>query len=411
MPSSALLRVYEEIERPLIPIIYKMQRAGVQVDRLRLQELGVEWGAEEEQLSAGLDFNPRSTKQLASRVYGSKLVPVLRRTDGGQPATDEETLEMVRPYAPPDIAAVLDIVLAIRGLRKARTTYVEPLLEYSAGDGRVHAKFWQVGTETGRMSSSAPNLQNIPFKGPMGSALRECFVAAPGCLLVVGDYSQIELRVLAAVSGEQMLIDAFARGEDVHLRVTQELGLLPDDLTGVPADVVAARRYEGKTLNFATVYGQGEVALARALRTTRERAKQLLQQYWRRLPDVRRWVEDTRRVVARTGYVETAFGRRRWIELPAEKWRREAALREAVNMPIQGTAADIVKMLMVAADRPDRGLLMQVHDELVYEVAEEVAEEWARKLNSLAAAVTDIGVPLVMEAHVGSNWKAAKEGV
>lgn len=372
-----------------------MERRGIRVDRDRLRKTNEGWQRELLSLRDGplAGINPASNPQVGKELRRRGFT-WSKRTKGGQEAVDMKVLEGLQRVAGGQ-DDFLTGLLEYRQLSKLVGTYGWPLLEAS-GDGRVHGQLHQMGTETGRFSSSKPNLQNIPARTERGKEVRRCFVASEGMTLVKADYSQIELRVLAAMSRDSVLMEAFRNGEDIHQKV---------------ADMMGVDRRTGKQLNFGVVYGMEAPRLAGELGMSTEEATELLAAYWRQLPGVRKWKDSIRYQVLTRGYVETWFGRRKRVHVPegAPRWRVEKLLREAGNMPPQGTAAELTKLLLPVAWREarDRGgyVLLQVHDELLSEVPTEEAVQYGKVVKRAAEEQDLGGVPVVIEVHVGENWE------
>ncbi len=415
--TGHLQRVFDEIEKPLIPIIARMNETGIAIDTARLQTLSREYGTELSVIAAriyrqaGHEFNINSPKQLAVVLYDElKLQPEKqKRTATGARTTREEELAKFA-----GAHSVVADVLAYRELQKLLSSYVNKMPALVGGDGRLRAKFMQAGTTTGRMSSQDPNLQNIPIKTEYGRRIRDAFVAQPGSVLAALDYSQIELRIAAALSGDEKLIASFVRGADIHAVVAAEV-------FGVSQDKVDHEmRRRAKVVNFGILYGMGVNALRATLgpNVSRADAAEFLERYFERFPKLRDYVERTKRDAAKHGYTETLFGRRRYFSgfkssLPN---LRAQAERMAINAPIQGTQADVIKLAMVRADAliEERGwrervhLVLQVHDELVYELDSTIAHEAARAIRDVMehAVPNDklSGVPIIAEVEVGERW-------
>ena len=374
----ALKFVYENIEQPLVPVLFRMERAGVLVDRALLRAQSAELASRMLELQsqahqeAGGVFNVDSPKQLQEILFGKLGIPVMRKTPTGQPSTAEDVLEeLAETYRLPKL------ILEYRGMAKLKSTYTDNLpLQINADTGRIHTSYHQAVAATGRLSSQDPNLQNIPIRTHEGRRIRQAFIAPPGHSLVAADYSQIELRIMAHLSGDATLLRAFAEDRDVHQATAAEVFSTPLD------QVSADQRRSAKAINFGLMYGMSAFGLARQLGIGRGDAQKYMDLYFERYPGVRRYMEETRRQARETGYVETVFGRR--LYLP-EIQSRNAALRQyaersAINAPMQGTAADIIKRAMIEVDswlqssRIPARLIMQVHDELVLEVADEAIE-------------------------------------
>ena len=420
--TGRLKDVFETIERPLIPVVERMNATGVALDRAYLKELSREYAQRLGEIAghiyrhAGHEFNLNSPKQLGAVLFDElKIVPLRqKRTPTGARTTREgELLKLV------SLHPIISDILAYRELQKLLSTYAEKMPVLVGGDGRLHAEFIQAGTTTGRMSSQNPNLQNIPIKSEYGKRIRRAFIAAEGKVLAALDYSQIELRIAAGLSGDEKLVAIFKRGGDVHAAVASEVFAVPPELV----DYEMRRR--AKVINFGILYGMGVNALRSALgeSVTREEAARFLSEYFRDFSGLARYVEKTKRDAARLGYTETLFGRRRYFPaitsaLPNLK---AAAERMAINAPIQGTQSDVIKLAMVEADamiekkewREKAQLLLQVHDELVYEIDEKDTEEIARAIKHVMESVVPrerlSDVPIVAEISIGKNWSDVRK--
>jgi DNA polymerase-1 len=408
--EPGLLDVYRRIEMATSEVLGRIERVGVRVDsdllRAQSHELAERMSALETETYelAGQPFNMGSPKQIGEILFGKLGMPVKRKTASGAPSTDEEVLQELAADFP--IAARL---LEHRSLSKLKGTYTDKLpLMVNPRTGRVHTTYAQAVAETGRLSSNDPNLQNIPIRTPEGRRVREAFVAPPGHKILSADYSQIELRIMADISGDAGLLRAFSEGIDVHRATASEV-------FGAPLDEVSSeqRRY-AKVINFGLIYGMSAFGLASNLGIERGAAVAYIERYFARYPDVKRYMDETRAKAAREGYVETLFGRRIHLpEIMKPGPRKSAAERQAINAPMQGTAADLIKLAMIAVqqalDREGRAtrMIMQVHDELVFEVPE--AElEWARReVPRVMSEVATLRVPLLAEVGVGSNWDEA----
>ncbi len=409
--EPGLRRVYEEIEMPLVPVLMRMERHGVLIDRDELRRLSEElarrMAAIEEQVYciAGETFNLASPKQIQAILFDKLGLPVLKKTPKGQPSTAEDVLQRLA-----ESFELPRLILEHRSLSKLKSTYADRLpQQIHPRTGRVHTSYHQAVTATGRLSSSDPNLQNIPIRTPEGRRIRRAFVAPPGCKLVAADYSQIELRIMAHLSGDANLLEAFAAGEDIHRATAAEVfGVAPEQVT-------PEQRRRAKAINFGLIYGMSAFGLAKQLGIEREEAQGYIDRYFERYPGVRDYMERTRRQAYERGYVETLFGRR--LHLPELRsrnaQRRQYAERTAINAPMQGSAADIIKRAMIAVDAWIREsgapvkMIMQVHDELVFEVAEDfVAEAIAAVRERMVAAVV-LDVPLVVDVGVGDDWDEA----
>jgi DNA polymerase I len=409
--TGRLREVYKDIEMPVSAILQRVERHGVLIDAPLLarqsQQLAERMVALEQQAYeiAGQPFNLGSPKQIGEILFGKLGLPVKKKTASGAPSTDEEVLqELAADYPLP--ARILDH----RGLSKLKGTYTDKLpLMVNPATGRVHTTYAQAVAVTGRLSSNDPNLQNIPIRTPEGRRVREAFIAPPGHRIVSADYSQIELRIMAHISGDPGLTKAFAEGLDVHRATASEVFGIP------PADVTSEQRRYAKTINFGLIYGMGAFGLATALGIEQKAARDYIERYFARFAGVKRYMDETKASAADKGYVETLFGRR--IELPEIRGgsgpRRSASERQAINAPMQGTAADLIKLAMISVqgvlDTQGKAtrMIMQVHDELVFEVP--AAElDWAQaEVPKLMAGVASLAVPLLAEVGVGGNWDEA----
>ncbi|NMP22840.1 DNA polymerase I [Sulfobacillus harzensis] len=400
--------VYRQLEMPLARVLARMEAVGVQVDRDRLASLGEELKesivATEQEIYhlAGLEFNINSQRQLGEVLFDKLGLPAVKRTKTGF-STDAETLETLSPLHP-----VVDKVLTYRQLVKIESTYVEGLLPLIQSDGRIHTTFHQTVTATGRLSSSDPNLQNIPVRLPLGRRVRSVFVASPGRTLLAADYSQIELRMLAHLAGDENLIQAFQDGEDIHRRTASEIFNIPLD------EVDSTWRSRAKAVNFGIIYGISDFGLSRDTGVSRSEAKDYIDRYYRRYPRLKEYFEGVIEGARRDGFVTTIMGRRRLLpEIRSKnRARRQYAERMAMNTAIQGSAADLIKKAMLAIDAhlTDEGLksdmILQVHDELIWDAERDELEQ----LRSLAvrdmAGAMSLKVPLVVEVKSGDNWDA-----
>lgn len=411
--AEGLLEVYEKLELPLVPVLEDMERVGVKLDVAFLQELSRKVAgllAEREReifQEAGGSFNINSPKQLADVLYSWKGMPVLRRTSKTRaPSTDADVLQELALQG----FRLPALILEYRELAKLKSTYLDALPRQLGPDGRIHTRFNQAVTATGRLSSSDPNLQNIPIRSELGREVRRAFVAEAGKLLVVADYSQIELRVLAHLSGDPTLIAAFERGEDIHAATAALVfGVAPEHVT-------PDMRRAAKTINFGLIYGMGAYALSRELSVSQKEAQAFIDAYFARLPRVREYLEGVKEEARRTGKVRTLFGRVRHIAgLDSENANvRGNAERMAINAPVQGTAADLMKLAMIrtfeklkAQGFPAR-LLLQVHDELVLEAEAEAASQVASLVKATMEGVASLAVPLKADVGVGPSWAEAK---
>jgi DNA polymerase-1 len=413
--GEPLLRtLYERFERPLVPVLLRMERHGVLIDREMLRRQGVELAKRAEELKAeaqaeaGTEFNVDSPKQLQQILYEKMQLPVLRKTPTGQPSTAEDVLEeLAGSYKLPQL------ILEYRGIAKLRSTYADKLpTQINPDTGRVHTSYHQAVAQTGRLSSTDPNLQNIPIRTPEGRRIRQAFIAPPGHLLVAADYSQVELRIMAHLSGDASLIAAFEADRDIHQATAAEVFGLP------LADVTAEQRRSAKAINFGLIYGMSAFGLARQLGIGRGEAQQYVDLYFERYPGVKAYMDRTRERAREDGFVETVFGRRLYLADIRSRNRalQQYAERSAINAPMQGTAADLIKLAMIEVDRwcagegrGDARLIMQVHDELVLEVREgaiaRVTEAVRERM--VAAGRGALQVPLKVDIGRGANWDEA----
>jgi DNA polymerase-1 len=412
--QPSLERIYREIEAPLVPVLLEMEETGILLDRPYLAEMSKRLAADLETIDgeitdvAGERFNINSPQQLGVILFEKLGYPVIKKTRKTKhPGTGADVLEELaqRGYPLPEL------ILRYRELSKLKSTYVDALPELVAADGRLHTRFNQAVAATGRLSSTSPNLQNIPVRTELGQSIRKAFVAAPGHLLLVADYSQVELRILAHIAGEEALIEAFRSGEDIH-RTTAAAVL------GVAPELVnAEQRRAAKTINFGIIYGMSAFGLANTLHVSRKEAESFITAYFERYPGVKRYMDETLAAAEETGGVETLYGRVRWLpDIQSKNWNlRENARRMAINARIQGTAADLMKEAMIAVDRrlrrdhPDGRLLLTVHDELVLEVPEAGAEAAGEMVQAEMAGVADLAVPLVVDVGTGRSWYDAKD--
>ncbi len=407
-----LARLLREIDLPLVPVLVDTEWRGIAVDVGQLRALSQEFGQELARLEeaiyqeAGTDFNINSTPQLRHVLYEKLQLPVLKKTKTG-PSTDADVLEQLGALG----FTVPARLLEYRELSKLKSTYADALPQrVHAATGRIHTSFDQTGAATGRLSSSEPNLQNIPVRTPRGELIRRCFVPGPGCRLIVADYSQIELRLLAHMSQDPVFIEAFKRGGDIH-RETAAV------IFGVSVDTVTPEmRARAKTINFATIYGQGAFALSKQLGIPQEEAREFIRLYFERFAGVRRFLDAMIEQARQRGYVETLFGRRRYLSELGHKnaVMRGAAERAAMNSPLQGSAADLIKIAMInlhrtlAAEGSRGAMLLQVHDELVLEAPDADVEEVVRTVRRAMEGAAVLTVPLVVDVGVGANWLDAK---
>ncbi|MGR5186810.1 DNA polymerase I [Photobacterium damselae] len=410
--DEKLLHVFSDIEMPLVPVLSRMERTGVLIDSMKLSAQSQEIAQRLDELEkrafeiADQEFNLSSPKQLQAILFEKMDLPVLKKTPSGTPSTNEEVLqELALDYPLPKL------ILEYRGLAKLKSTYTDKLPKMvNPATGRVHTSYHQAVTATGRLSSSDPNLQNIPVRNDEGRRIRQAFIAPQGYKVLAIDYSQIELRIMAHLSGDKALLDAFCHGKDIHAATAAEI-------LGLPLEQVSSeQRRRAKAINFGLIYGMSAFGLAKQLDMGRGEAQEYMNTYFERYPGVLEYMETTRTVASEQGYVETLFGRR--LYLPDIKsrngLRRKAAERAAINAPMQGTAADIIKRAMVLVDewigQQESGrvrLLMQVHDELVFEVQESEIESVAQEIKALMESAAQLDVPLIADIGYGENWDQA----
>ena len=409
--DAGLKRVYSDIEVPTSRVLRKMERNGVLIDaeKLRLQsnEIAarlIELETEAYVLAEG-EFNLGSPKQIGQIFFEKLQLPVVKKTPSGAPSTDEEVLQKLAEDYP-----LPKILLEHRGLSKLKSTYTDKLPRMvNATTGRVHTNYAQAVAVTGRLASNDPNLQNIPVRTGEGRRIREAFIAPPGHKLVSADYSQIELRIMAHISGDESLLRAFSQGEDIHRATAAEI------FSVTPLEVSNDQRRVAKVINFGLIYGMSAFGLAANLGITRDAAKLYIDRYFTRYPGVARYMDETRLSAKAKGYVETAFGRRLWLpEINGGNGpRRQAAERAAINAPMQGTAADLIKLSMIAVQKwieeskVGTRMIMQVHDELILEVPDAELSEVRKRLPELMCGVAALKVPLVAEVGAGLNWEEA----
>jgi len=409
--DGKLAFVYRQIEMPVLEVLFTMERNGVLLDTALLdgqsRELGQKMLDLEQQAfqAAGQPFNLNSPKQIQEILFEQLKLPVIKKTPGGAPSTDEEVLQQLALDYP-----LPKILLDYRGLAKLKSTYTDKLPRMvDPRTGRVHTSFSQAVAVTGRLSSSDPNLQNIPVRTPEGRRIREAFIAAPGHVVISADYSQIELRIMAHLSQDPGLLKAFAEGHDVHRATAAEIfGVAPEEVSS------EQRRY-AKVINFGLIYGMSVFGLAGQLGVERSAAQTYMDRYFARYPGVADYMQRTREQARQQGYVETVFGRRLWLpEIKSSNGaRRQGAERAAINAPMQGTAADLVKLAMVAVqnwleeERLASRLVLQVHDELVLEVPQGEVDRVKARLPELMCGVARLAVPLEVEMGTGPNWEQA----
>ncbi len=409
---AGLKKVFEEIEMPLLPVLSRIERNGTYVDagmlREQSQSLAKSMMALQEQAYqvAGQEFNLGSPKQLGDILYQKLGIPVIKKTPKGAPSTAEAVLQELALQG----HELPQVIMDYRGVSKLKNTYTDKLPQLiNRHTGRVHTSYHQAVAATGRLSSSDPNLQNIPVRSEEGRKIRQAFLAPPGKKILACDYSQIELRIMAHLSGDKGLVQAFEHNLDIHRATAAEVW-------GKDLDAVSDNeRRNAKAINFGLIYGMSAFGLARQLGVPRGEAQNYIDRYFDRYPGVKRYMEQTRADAAEKGYVETLFGRRLYLpEINSRNGqRRQAAERTAINAPMQGTAADIIKRAMIEVDAwlHDSGfdalMIMQVHDELVFEVAEGAAEDLAGEVKRRMEAAVELSVPLIVDTGIGANWEEA----
>ena len=410
LKEQGMLRLFEEVELPLCPVLADMESRGFPVDREALSRFGSSLGVEIDRLQkeicalAGEDFNINSTKKLGEILFEKLGLPPYGKTKTGY-STNIEVLEKLLGKHP-----IVGKLMDYRKLTKLKSTYADALLRYIGADGRIHTTLNMTVTATGRLSSADPNLQNIPVRTELGGEVRRMFVASPGCVLVDADYSQIELRILSCLAGDKVMQQAFLDGEDIHRATASQVFGVPKE------EVTPLMRSRAKAVNFGIVYGISDYSLSQDIHVTRAEARAYMDSYLAHYSGVKQYMAD---VVARAkekGYAETLFGRRRYLpELKASNFnQRSFGERVAMNMPVQGTAADIIKLAMIRvakrleAELPEARLLLQVHDELIAECPEDKAEQAARILTEEMQGAVSLAVPLTAEAHFAKDWYDAK---
>ncbi|MDP0046892.1 DNA polymerase I [Glaesserella parasuis] len=409
--TPELVKLFEQIEMPLVSVLSRVERNGVLIDPAKLLAHSVEIEQRLKELEtlvhqeAGEVFNLASTKQLQEILFNKLGLPILKKTPKGAPSTNEEVLEELAQMG----HQVPVLLIEHRGLSKLKSTYTDKLPQMiNAQTGRVHTSYHQAVTATGRLSSSDPNLQNIPIRNEQGRRIRQAFIARDGYVILAADYSQIELRIMAHLANDTNMIKAFAEGKDIHRSTAAEI-------FGVPLEAVTSeQRRSAKAINFGLIYGMSEFGLANQLGISRTDAKKYMELYFQRYPAVQQFMLDIREKAAEKGYVETLFGRR--LYLPeinsSNQMRRKAAERVAINAPMQGTAADIIKVAMIGIDQAvrnceDIAMIMQVHDELVFEVKADRVEHYTQLIKAEMEKAIELKVPLIAEVGVGSNWDEA----
>jgi DNA polymerase-1 len=410
--DEKLNTVFTDIELPLISVLSRMERKGVYIDDMLLSAQSLEIGQRLDELEkaayevAGQEFNMNSPKQLQAILFEKMELPVIKKTPSGAASTNEEVLqELALEYELPKL------ILEYRGLAKLKSTYTDKLPKMiNPTTGRVHTSYHQAVTATGRLSSTDPNLQNIPIRNEEGRRIRQAFVAPHGWKILAVDYSQIELRIMAHLSQDKALLEAFSAGKDIHSATAAEV-------KGVSIEEVTSEdRRRAKAINFGLIYGMSAFGLAKQIGISRGEAQDYMNVYFERYPGVMQYMEETRLLATEQGYVETLYGRR--LHLPEinarNAMRRKAAERAAINAPMQGTAADIIKKAMILVDNwieaegnGQVNLLMQVHDELVFEVKEDALEDVTKQVTALMESAVELDVPLIADSDFGNNWDEA----
>ena len=409
--QPSLLSLYQDIEMPLLSVLSRIESNGVLIDTGMLSQQSLELASQIVSLeqaaheSAGHAFNLGSPKQLQTILYDQLKLPIRKKTPKGQPSTEESVLqELALEYPLPKL------ILDYRSLSKLKSTYTDKLpLQVNDKTGRVHTSYHQAVAATGRLSSSDPNLQNIPIRSEEGRKIRQAFIAPAGYKILAADYSQIELRIMAHLSGDAGLLKAFSAGEDIHKATAAEVfGVALEDVT---TDL----RRSAKAINFGLIYGMSAFGLAQQLGIDNSRAKSYIDLYFARYPGVKNYMDNIRAQAHEQGYVETLLGRRLYLpEIKSKNaTRRQYAERTAINAPMQGTAADIIKLAMISTDqwlfkeKPDAKMIMQVHDELVFEVAEDQLENCSNTIRKLMCSAIELNVPLLVDIGIGNNWDEA----
>jgi DNA polymerase-1 len=409
--KQGLWQLFTEVEMALVPVLVAMESHGILLDTALLREMSLEQGREllrlEKEIygSVGHQFNINSPQQLGRVLFEELRLPQSRRTKTGY-STEASVMEALRGTHP-----VIELILKYRQLSKLKSTYVDALPALiNRKTGRLHTNFNQTGTTTGRLSSSEPNLQNIPIRGEVGSKIRKAIIAPPKAYLFSADYSQIDLRVLAHLSGDPDLIAAFAQDEDIHATTASKI-------FGIPVDKVTSEmRRNAKTVNFGVVYGMSDYGLEQATNLSREGASQFIALYFEKYPRVKEYLEVTKEQARKLGYVQTMLGRRRYLpEInSSNRMVREAAERMAINAPVQGSSADIIKIAMINLHREmgkrnfKSKMLLQIHDELLFEVSEEEVTEMKSLINDFMPRAIELCVPVKVDIKLGRNWAEMK---
>ena len=409
--EAKLAKLYSEVEGPLIYTLGDIERNGVLIDSEKLSQQSKELEAKilklesKVQKNAGEDFNLGSPKQLQEILYEKLGLPVIKKTPKGQPSTSEAVLQELSMDFP-----IVHDILSYRAISKLKSTYTDKLPKMiNSNTGRVHTSYHQAVTATGRLSSSDPNLQNIPIRSEEGRRIREAFIAPEGYKILAADYSQIELRIMAHLSKDQGLMDAFAKGQDIHQATAAEIFSINID------DVTPNQRRSAKAINFGLIYGMSAFGLSKQLQITRAEAQNYIEQYFERYPGVKNYMDETKSSAKQNGYVETVLGRRLYLaDIESSNYqRRQYAERSAINAPMQGTAADLIKMAMtdlhskIRNESLDAKIIMQVHDELVIEVNENQLDELSDLTVNIMADIFKLDVDLKVDADIGNNWDEA----
>jgi DNA polymerase-1 len=410
LEKNGMKRLYEEIELPLCPVLYRMEKRGIAVDKNQLEQFGQMLAQRIDDCEtlifsySGDRFNINSTKQLGDLLFDKLGLPPVKKTKTGY-STNAEVLEKLKGKHP-----IIPAIMDYRMLTKLKSTYADGLMTALDSDGRIRTTFQNLVTATGRLSSTEPNLQNIPVRNDLGAEIRKMFIPKPGCVLVDADYSQIELRVLAHIADDTVMQDAFISGLDVHTVTAAQVFAVP------PEQVTPLQRRHAKAVNFGIVYGISEFSLAEDIGVSRWEAKDYIDSYLSHYSGVRAYMKQVVDEARERGYTETLYGRRRQIpELKASNFNiRQGAERMALNTPIQGTAADLIKLAMIRVENtlnkhfPEAKLLLQVHDELIVECPEAIAAEVAELVSYEMQTVAQLKVPLQAEAKFGKSWYDAK---
>ena len=410
LKKNGMQKLYYDIELPLCPVLYRMERQGIAIDRQQLQQFGEMLSQRISDCEAliysysGEPFNINSTRQLGELLFDKLGLPPVKKTKTGY-STNADVLEKLKNKHP-----IIPAIMDYRMLTKLKSTYADGLMKVICEDGRIRTTFQNLVTATGRLSSTEPNLQNIPVRTDLGAEIRKMFVPKPGCVLVDADYSQIELRVLAHIAEDARMQEAFRTGMDIHtVTASQVFGVAPENVT-------ALQRRHAKAVNFGIVYGISEFSLAEDIGVSRYEARDYIDSYLANYEGVRQYMKQVVADAREAGFTQTLYGRKRYIpELKASNFNiRQGAERIALNTPIQGTAADLIKMAMIRVDKtlqenfPEAKLLLQVHDELIVECPEAIAEDVAALVSSQMQQVAELSVPLIAEAKIGKSWFDAK---